>query len=36
MIDEESKTTRDAWNLSRFDWADPYDTRYRQFIGWNS
>jgi acetyl/propionyl-CoA carboxylase alpha subunit len=36
MINEETKTHLDAWNLSRFDWADPYDVLYRQFIGWNS
>ena len=36
LIDEESKTHQDAWNLSRYDWADPYDVHYRQFIGWNS
>jgi acetyl/propionyl-CoA carboxylase alpha subunit len=34
LIDEESKTHQDAWNLSRYDWADPYDVHYRQFIGW--
>jgi acetyl/propionyl-CoA carboxylase alpha subunit len=36
LIDEESNAHQDAWNLSRYDWADPYDVHYRQFIGWNS
>jgi acetyl-CoA carboxylase biotin carboxylase subunit len=36
MVNEGSQIHYDAWNLSKFDWADPYDTYYRQSLEWNA
>jgi acetyl/propionyl-CoA carboxylase alpha subunit len=35
MMEEEYETHDDAWNISRFDWADPYVIHHRQSFGWN-